>query len=155
MKTLVVYYSYTGHNRKVADEIRKFNQSDIFEIKDWLQKLPFPILLFVGGMMAARRIPSRINRIEADPEVYDRIIIVGPVWAGKLIPAIRAFLTKYRQVSQKIILVCVCGGGEKFANSVNQEFQKLTGIKLSGLFIVSDAEFAKNNYQDELQKFIK
>ena len=153
-KSLIIYYSYSGHNRKVANEIAGFLKANIIEIKDWLQKLPFPILFFVGGMIGSKRIPSKINSINIDLSKYDRIILLCPVWGWKLVPAMRTFLIKYKKFSSKFFLVCVCGGGKKYTQEINSDYQIYFGDKPHKLLMISDTEFDKNAYQKEISNFL-
>jgi len=54
---------------------------------------------------------------------YDRVILCGPIWMGKLIPPLRSFMTKYSGSINKLIFVTCCGStyaqkDEKFGHGL-------------------------------------
>lgn len=91
MKTLVIFYSYTGHTEKLAQSIAAKESADIIEIKDTVRPGTFAAYT-IGCVKALRMKPSDIEPIEADLSVYEKIILMSPVWAGNIAPpVIRAF----------------------------------------------------------------
>jgi menaquinone-dependent protoporphyrinogen IX oxidase len=155
MKSLIVYYSYTGKNRKVASELAKITHADTLEIHDRLQKLPFFIVLFVGGMYATREKTTKIYYQKTDLTQYERIILSCPLWAWRLNPAMRAFIMENIKYVNKFSICSVSGGGKKYEKQVKEDFRKITGININNLLLFKEAEIQKNNYHEELNKFIK
>ena len=43
---------------------------------------------------------------------YDRIVIVGPVWAGNAVPAVYSLLMQEKENLDKVCLVLSSGGGD-------------------------------------------
>ena len=93
MKTLILFYSYTGHTKKLAEEMSAKESADIAEIKD--AKRPGKLKAYCSGCFNALRGKAwPIQPIAADLAAYDRIKICSPVWAGNLPPAVNAALEK-------------------------------------------------------------
>ena len=91
MKTLVLFYSYSGKTKAVAKELAAKDSADISEIKD--AKRPGKPKAYVAGCFAAMRGKAwPIQPLEADLAAYDRLILLSPVWAGNPPPAFNAML---------------------------------------------------------------
>jgi flavodoxin len=92
MQTLVVYYSRTGSTRFAAEKIAEQLDAETCEVVD--KKKRTGRLGFLASGYAATR--KKLTDIEVSKPIdnYDLIIIGSPVWAGKITPAIRTFITK-------------------------------------------------------------
>ena len=89
MKTLVIYYSYSGITRAAAQEVAVQENADIVEIKD--AKRPNVMKALTVGCFAAMRCkPWPVEPLDADWGAYDRFILMAPVWAGHPAPAFNA-----------------------------------------------------------------
>lgn len=93
-KKLVVYYSYTGHTRMIAEAIQKKLNCDILEIKpvkeytrDYNQ-----VVKEEQNNESSQKKPE-IQKIDKDLTQYDEIIIGSPVWWYTIAPVIRTFLS--------------------------------------------------------------
>jgi flavodoxin len=83
MKQLVIYYSYTGNTRRYAQKIAQDNNADIYEIH--VKKNPSTAMAYV---IAATRKKQEVEPITADFTIYERIIVMAPVWGLGPAPAI-------------------------------------------------------------------
>ena len=91
MKTLVVYYSYSGHTRAFAEKMAAAESADIAEIKD--AKRPGALKAFSVGCLAAIRGKAwPITALVVDWTPYDRVVLLSPIWAGNVPPAVNALL---------------------------------------------------------------
>ena len=92
MGTLVVYYSRTGNTRFVAEKIAESLNAETCEIVD-KKKREGRLGFIKSGYEATRK---KLTDIEVSKTIdnYDFVIIGTPVWAGKITPAIRTFITK-------------------------------------------------------------
>lgn len=102
-KKLVVYYSYTGNTRKIAESIKSKLGCDILEIKP---KVPYStdyqtVVDEEQNNESAKKTPE-IEPINVDLKNYDEIIIGSPVWWYTIAPVIRTFL-KENDLSGKTI----------------------------------------------------
>lgn len=85
MKTLVIFYSYTGSTEKLAQGLAAKESADIIEVKDQVKPGKFAAYT-LGCFKAMRMKPSDIEPLEADFTAYEKIILMAPVWAGKIAP---------------------------------------------------------------------
>lgn len=92
-RILVVYYSYMGHTKSVAEKTRALVGGELFEIQ---MADPYPLDL---QKMAARskyeletgELPPLLNDL---PKVadYDLVLVGGPVWCNTVAPPVMSFL---------------------------------------------------------------
>ncbi len=102
-KKLVVYFSYTGHTKMIAESIQKQLNCDILEIKP-VKPYSTDYQTVVDeeqNNSSVNKVPE-IQKIDKDLNQYDEIIIGTPVWWYRPAPAIRTFLTQ-NDLSGKII----------------------------------------------------
>ena len=91
MKTLVLYHTYSGRTKAIAEELASKESADIAEIKD--VKRPWKLKAFTVGIVASIKGKAwRIRPIDADLAGYDRLILLSPVWASNATPAFNAML---------------------------------------------------------------
>lgn len=83
MKTLIMYYSYTGNTKRHAQKIAQQENADLIEIKDI--KRPSTAGAYA---IAAIRKRQPIEPIAVDFSLYDKIIIMSPVWGLGPAPAV-------------------------------------------------------------------
>ena len=105
MKTLVLFYSYTGHTKQLAQEYAVKETADIAEIKEI--KHPGKLKAYSAGCFAAMRgKPWQIEPLQTDLAAYERIELFSPVWAGNPPPAVHAairLLPKGKTVSVTMV----------------------------------------------------
>ena len=85
MKSLVVFFSQTGHTRKAAHDIAKYLGSDVLEIKP---EIPYTESDLDGYNESSRTFKEQhdpesrpeIQNIHSDIENYERIFIGFPIW---------------------------------------------------------------------------
>jgi flavodoxin len=99
MKTIVIYYSNKGSNKYLAGKISKEISCSIEEIKPRLNIF----LLFLMNIHLG------IKPLKRNIKEYDKVILCGPIWMGKLIPPLRSFIKKYNNELNKLIFVTCCG----------------------------------------------
>lgn len=86
MKTIIVYYSFSGKTKKYAHELAAKENADVFSLK---AEKPRTVLgaFLVGAPAAMRRKSARIGTLGFGFEEYDKIILAAPIWAGYPAPA--------------------------------------------------------------------
>lgn len=89
MKTGLLFYSYTGNAKQLAQQMAKDEQCDLIEIKD-KRRLGTLKAYALGCIASLRGKAWEIEPIEADLSIYDKLIIFSPVWAGNPAPAVNA-----------------------------------------------------------------
>jgi formylglycine-generating enzyme required for sulfatase activity/flavodoxin len=117
-KMLIVYYSWSGNTRGVAEEIHRQTGADIFEIE-----LVTPYSTDYNTVLDEAQ---HDQNIQARPEIvghidnmedYDIVFIGYPNWWASIPMPIASFLDEY-DLSGKIIMPFCSHGGGKFGQSL-------------------------------------
>ncbi|MCP4384555.1 MAG: hypothetical protein GY798_24610 [Hyphomicrobiales bacterium] len=116
MRTLVVYYSLTGHTKGLAERIAGECDAEIERIKDakdrsgaWAR--------FSSGREALFNRRAVIGQTEKDPAQYDLVILGTPVWAWTMSSPMRTYLTQNASSLDRVAFFCTeggAGGGRAF-----------------------------------------
>ena len=156
-KKLVVYYSYTGHTKMIAESIQKKLGCNILEIKP-VKPYSTDYQTVVDEEQnneSAKRTPE-IEPIDIDLSKYEEIILGSPVWWYTIVPVIRTFLTK-NDLSGKIIKPYATNAG--WLGRTFKEIEKLCpNSKVEkGMNIVFTEDYNKNQLvtsPDEVDNWI-
>jgi len=109
MKTLVIYYSYGGTTKKIAEQKASELGADLVEVRD--RKKPNPLAaFFVGCPKAIRGKEGSIQPVGADLSSYDHIIIAGPIWAGNPAPPVNNIVNMLPP-GKEVSMLFVSGSG--------------------------------------------
>jgi flavodoxin len=104
-KKLVAYYSYSGHSARLATQIANQESADSLEIKD--KRRPNKLkTFFVGCPKSISGKPWAIEPLSKNVSEYSEIILVSPIWASNVPPAVNAFLEQLpsgKTVSAKLV----------------------------------------------------
>ena len=108
---LLVYFSYTGHTKYIAEIIKQNINCDVIRLEP---VIPYSndynkVVNDEQNQESSDKIPE-IKDINIDLDLYDTIIIGTPVWWYRSAPVIRAFLKKY-DLSNKIIIPYATNAG--------------------------------------------
>ena len=108
-KTLVVYYSLTGHTRQIAEAIAAKHDADLEFIKDTFNRdkgLGRPRSAIEGLLGLC----SRIAPPKHDPSEYDLVVVGTPVWAARLSSPVRTYLRQQCASLKRVAFFCTQGG---------------------------------------------
>lgn len=111
-RTLVIYYSLSGHSRDIALTIARSLGADVEEIKSsrsFGTGVSSSLLwqLFKCRVFGAIWPVLSIGRNASD---YDVVIIGGPIWVGRLAPPVMAWLQQTNIPSSTRLAVFVTAG---------------------------------------------
>lgn len=110
-KTLIVYYSYTGNTKKIANLIKDKLSCDILEL---IPKVPYSqdyqTVVDEEQRMEGANHLREYESINVNLNDYDTIIIGTPVWWYRETPVIRTFL-KENDLSNKRIIPFATNAG--------------------------------------------
>ena len=111
MKKLVIYYSYEGNTKFIAEAMASAIDADLLELKPQkdLTTKGFMKYVWGGRQVVTKQIPELLP-FDKNPDVYDVIFIGTPVWAFTFAPAIRSFLALTGLKNKKIALFCCHSG---------------------------------------------
>jgi flavodoxin len=150
MKTLIVYYSRTGHTRMVAENIADKMDGDIEEIID-TQNRNGIIGYLKSGYQASRKKTTQIQETNHDPSAYDLVIIGTPVWAGKMAVPIRAYLDLNKNKIKDLAIFSTYGGSgfEKTIEDIALYTAKVPQATLG----IRAKEINNEEYQGKIDNF--
>jgi formylglycine-generating enzyme required for sulfatase activity/flavodoxin len=117
-KALIVFYSWSGNTKRIAEEIRRQTGADLYEIKP---SKPYSSN-YSTVLEEAQRDQNRQARpaIAGAPESigeYSVVLLGYPNWWASIPMPIAAFLEKYDFSGKRIIPFCSHGGG-RFGQSL-------------------------------------
>lgn len=149
-RTLIAYYSMSGHTRALAEEIGRTLGADIDEIREPRQRRGF------SGVMSAlfdalRRREPPIEPPVRDPAKYDLLVLGGPVWAGRLASPVRTYAHRYATKAPHIAFFCTeggNGGARAFA-----ELERLVSRAPDATLEIDAKRLAPEAHRDALQRF--
>lgn len=124
MKSLIVYYSYTGNNEALAKEMKLRFGSDLYKIFEKKHRNAFTILLDV--------IFKRETEIEK-PDIflidYDVVIFMAPIWDSKIATPLKSFIKMECLSIRNYAFISICTGHEGQSQKINAELFELTNRK--------------------------
>ena len=110
MKTLVLYYSYTGNAKKFAEAFAEKDNADIAVIES--VKRPGKLKAYTLGCFTALGGKSwPIQPLDKDMAAYDRLVLFIPVWAGNPPPFVNAVLEEL-PTGKTIVVKMVSASGK-------------------------------------------
>jgi flavodoxin len=152
-KILIVYFSWGGNTRNMAEQIRNKTGADIFEI---VPATTYPKDYNACVEQAKKEINSNYKPVLktkiANINSYDLIIVGSPNWWSTIAPPVTTFLSNYN-FSGKTILPFITHGGSRMGKSVDDikslcpKATILNGLPVRG----SNVKNAGNDIQKWLQ----
>jgi flavodoxin len=147
MKPSIIYYSYSGITRGIAEKIQKACGGDLIEVKS---KVHYSKLTaYTSGVFRARK--EECDPIEPetiDVSASDLIVIGTPVWAFKATPAINGAIAALKGCDgKKAVIFATCGGSAKDTLPILKK-----GLEAKGVTVVGQFVFSRKEIGDE-QKF--
>ena len=113
MKRLVVYYSLSGNTEEAAKKIAGKLGADLLklETKKRMPKGFAAQILVGGGQVMMNHIPE-LMPYSTNIEDYDEIVLGSPIWNGKGVPAVNAFLKDEKAAKKVTALFFLSAGGD-------------------------------------------
>jgi flavodoxin len=112
-KAIVLYYSYSGNTKKVANFLNE-RLSEKFQTQTVELKPSDESKSFLGQCIRAfRKAEARLEKgCPTDLREYDLVCFGTPVWAFGMAPALRAYLNMVKGLdAKKIVLFATYGSG--------------------------------------------
>jgi len=134
MRELVLFYSYSGNTKKVAEKFAQENNCDICEVTD--KKRPNKFAAYTAGCFKAmkggiRKInPLMLNETPVKFEDYGVVSIFAPIWAGHPAPSMNGAV-KLIPPGTKVKLFMVSASENSSKDSISKRVQAL-GLEITG-----------------------
>lgn len=114
MKTLAIYYSYTGNTKRIALQLAAELGAEPYEIKDEKKLSKFKAYTW-GCYKALRMQDAPVQPIHVNLDEYEKIIILAPIWAGHPAPQILAvfnLLPGGKEIAYRAVSASGASGGK-------------------------------------------
>jgi flavodoxin len=154
MKILVTYYSRTGTTKAVGEAIAKELGADCEEIVDLKRRTGLrPIRFLIAGYDAFMRRLTDIS-VKRNPQDYELIIIGTPIWAGKMTPAVRMYLTSQRLDGKKVCFFCT-GGGPGVEKTFEEARRLTPDSTVIGNLALTAGEVKSGSFLEKVKTFVE
>lgn len=157
MKTIIYYYTLTGHCQKLAQKVASKLGCEVEQIIE-SEKRVFKRggLRFFNGGDAIKKKSSSIKELIHNPIEYNRIIIITPLWASSPTPAIRGFVKKYGdKLKEKRLGLLVTNQGSD-PRAALEKYEKLFPEKLVAVSLTeAKKEWTDPKEGEIVDRFIK
>ncbi len=124
MKTLIISYSFTGNNDKLAKAIAETINADFVQLKEKRKRTYLTILLDV--------IFNRIPKIQEPQKTlgqYEHIIFIAPIWFGKIASPLRVMFENLKKTNRNYSFISLSSGADGVNPNLEKELIQRTGIK--------------------------
>ncbi|MDR3182626.1 MAG: hypothetical protein LBT89_06860 [Planctomycetaceae bacterium] len=109
---LIVYYSWSGNTKKIAEEIQRLTGGDVFQIQP---VKPYPKEYNQCTVQAKQEInagykPALKESVD-NLAGYKTVFVGSPNWWSTIAPPVLTFLTEYDLTGKQVVPFCTHGGG--------------------------------------------
>ena len=150
MKTCIIYHSYSGVTRRIAEKIRDACGGDLIEVtpKDQYSTLTAYSL---GCIRARKEACDPITPDTIDVSSYDLIVIGTPVWAWKATPAINGAIAALKGCDGKsAVIFATCGSSAKDTLPIMKSALGKKGVRVMGEVVLNKSEISSNKKINDL-----
>lgn len=137
MKILVVYFSRTGHTRRLAIRLARelgAATAAITEPRSRRGLLGYQRSLYE----ATFRCEPEIDPLPRQPRDYDLVLIGTPVWGWQLASPVRSFAHRFARTIRRTAFFCTMGGsGDRRAFA---ELERVLGRRPEAVLALTEAE---------------
>jgi len=144
MKTSIIYYSYSGITRGIAEKIQKSCGGDLVEVKS-KENYSAITAYTLGCYRAMKEECDLIEPETIDVSASDLIVIGTPVWAFKATPAINAAIAALKGCDgKKAVIFATCGSSAKDTLPILKKALEAKGVTVVGQHILTRKEIGEN-----------
>jgi flavodoxin len=143
MKTSIIYHSYSGITRGIAEKIQGACGGDLIEVK--LKENYSKLTAYTLGCYRATK--EQCDPIEPetiDVSASDLLVIGTPVWAFKATPAVNAAIAALKGCDgKKAVIFATCGGSAKDTLPILKK-----ALEAKGVIVVGECVFNKKEIEE-------
>lgn len=111
-KNLVLYYSWSGNTRKIAELIARKTDADLREIQpENAYSQDYDTVLAQAKREIQRKEYPTLLPIDMDWSAYETIYLGTPNWWSTIAPPVASFLNEVMPTEKSIAPFCTHGGG--------------------------------------------
>lgn len=127
MKQLILYYSHSGNNEKLAKYIAKRYHIDSEQIKEKREKRT--MFTTVLDFLFNRK--PKLQPLDKSLANYDRVIIIAPIWMGKLSSPMVSALHQYKDAIKEFAFVTFSGDPSESEKKFIPKMEAIVGKNCS------------------------
>jgi len=150
LRILVVYYSFEGNTKLIAESITEEIDSDILKLEVVKPISNDATKYIMGGKQVILKEKPKLMPYEFEAENYDVLFIGTPIWAWNYAPALRTFF-ETNSVKNKKIALFSCNGGSNGKTFENMK-KELQGNEFLGEIEFFEPLSTKRDTSVELAK---
>jgi flavodoxin len=139
MKTCIIYNSYSGNTRSVAERVSAACGGKLIEVRstEYSSRLT---AFTIGCYRAMKGMCDPIEPAAIDVSSEDMIVIGTPVWAGRATPAINGAVASLEGCNGKnAVIFATCGGNERETLPALKKALEARGVNVIGEFVFDRA----------------
>lgn len=155
MKTCIIYHSYSGVTRGIAEKINAACGGDLVEVrpKDNYSTLS---AYSVGCIRARKEACDPVSPDTIDVSPYDLIVIGTPVWAWKATPVINGAIAALKgSDGKKAVIFATCGSSAKETLPIMKSALEKKGVRVSGELVLNKSEILGNDKINDLITMVR
>src|SRR5665647_1930160 len=143
MKTSIIYHSYSGITRGIAEKIQKACGGDLIEVKP-KENYSTLTAYSLGCYRAMKEECDKIEPETNDVSASDVVVIGTPVWAFKATPATNAAIAALKGCDgKKAVIFATCGSSAKDTLPILKKALEAKGVKVVGQFVLTRKEIGE------------
>jgi flavodoxin len=155
MKTSIIYHSYSGNTRSVAEHTHAACGGKLIEVrsKEYSSRLTAYTL---GCYRAMKGLSDPIEPATIDVTADELIVIGTPVWAGRATPPINAAVAALVGCKgKKAVIYATCGGKERETLPMLKKALEEKGMTVIGEFVFNKPDLKDPERLNAMIKAIK
>jgi hypothetical protein len=150
-----VYYSLGGNTARVARDIARMTRADVEVLHDRDREHGVGYLGYVKAAIdALRERPATLGDLTRDPRNYSLTVIGTPVWAGRMTPAVRAYLQRFKGDLPRVAFFVTSGNTD--ASKIVLPMERIVGHKADAFAGFNAADLADpHKYEARVGAFVQ
>ncbi|WP_024771135.1 flavodoxin family protein [Aquimarina macrocephali] len=159
MKTLIVYFSFSGNNELLAKDLTKDLEADLLQITESKKRGMFKVILD----MLFNRFP-KINELDILWSDYHHIVLIAPIWNYIIAHPMKTFIKKNKEHLKNYSFITLCSGRDTQKEKIAAQLKKLASyepkvvIELETRTFITSEQESKGAYKltkEDVQKLKK
>jgi flavodoxin len=150
MKTCIIYHSYSGITRSIAEKILDACGGDLIEVTP-RGKYTTLSAYTVGCYRARKEEKDPIDPEILDVSSYDLIVIGTPVWAWKATPVINAAIAALKgSEGKKAVIFATCGSQARETLPILNKALAAKNVVVAGQVVFTKKEITEGRKINDL-----
>jgi flavodoxin len=150
MKNCIIFHSYTGITRGVAEKVQEACGGELVEVKprqDYSKLTAYT----VGCLRARNEEAEPVEPESIDVSACNLLVIGTPVWAFKSTPATNGAINALKNCEGKrAIVYATCGGSAGDTISIMRKALEMKGVIIVGEFVFDRKDLRDRKKTDAL-----